>query len=451
MTFLSATSKPAADRQVSNYGQVSLNRNLLFYLSCTGTWFLAFGIQSVAFAWLLTIELQSTPTMVGIAQMALLLPGTLLILPGGSLADQIGGRFMAGLGHGLATLAPLLLAGLILTDQLTYGWMLVYALVLGSSQALVTPARDGLLNQVAGGRVQRAVMLASMIQFGTQMFGFLIASATDFTGPVIVLLLQASVLASGIVCFIALRIERPEQQKQTSRNPLPEMLRGIRQSAATLLRSPPMRAVLVLNCAMGVLFMASYMVTLPILVRDVYAGTATQLSWVNAANSFGLMLTIVVMLLFGDVARRGRALLLSQIVGAFALAAAGLVGSFMSAVLCIFAWGLCGGVAMTMSRTIMQEEAPAEERGRVMAFYYLAFMGSGPVGAVFCGYLTDFVGPQMALIQASGLMLLVSVTVALFSSLWRLELLHHKQDLSGQHGKSSPGPDWQKNGPESGK
>jgi MFS family permease len=47
----------------------------------------------------------------------------------------------------------------------------------------------------------------------------------------------------------------------------------------------------------------------------------------------------------------------------------------------IFLWGMGGGIAMSMARTIMQEEAPPNQRSRVMSFYSFAFMGSGPIGA----------------------------------------------------------------------
>ncbi|MFT7138734.1 MAG: hypothetical protein ACI9B8_001151, partial [Sulfitobacter sp.] len=47
---------------------------LHYYFLGTGAWFLAYGIQSVAFAWLVTIVLAESPTMVGFAQMAFLLP-----------------------------------------------------------------------------------------------------------------------------------------------------------------------------------------------------------------------------------------------------------------------------------------------------------------------------------------------------------------------------------------
>ena len=55
------------------------------YFVATGSWFLAFGLQSVLFAYLVTLVLNESAERVGFAQMAYLIPGTLLILLGGSV------------------------------------------------------------------------------------------------------------------------------------------------------------------------------------------------------------------------------------------------------------------------------------------------------------------------------------------------------------------------------
>lgn len=81
---------------------------------------------------------------------------------------------------------------------------------------------------------------------------------------------------------------------------------------------------------------------------------------------------------------------------------------------------------MTMSRTIMQEQAPADQRGRIMAFHSFSFMGSGPIGALFCGFLVEQFGPATALIIASAMMLIVMLTLAATSSLWRLDSKQQK-------------------------
>ena len=79
--------------------------------------------------------------------------------------------------------------------------MIYYAIVMGLAQAFVTPSRDGLLNQVAEAGIQRAVVRASMMQFGVQLLGLAIASFAEHTGPLPILLTQALVLAVGVRFF----------------------------------------------------------------------------------------------------------------------------------------------------------------------------------------------------------------------------------------------------------
>ena len=76
---------------------------------------------------------------------------------------------------------------------------------------------------------------------------------------------------------------------------------------------------------------------------------------------------------------------------------------------------------MTMSRTIMQETAPDGQRGRMMAFFAFSFMGSGPVGAIFSGFLVDWVGPGNALVIAAGIMMSVTMFLWVTTVLWRLD------------------------------
>ena len=86
----------------------------------------------------------------------------------------------------------------------------------------------------------------------------------------------------------------------------------------------------------------------------------------------------------------------------------------------LFVWGMCGGIAMTMARTIMQEQSDEHQRGRMMGFYAFSFMGSGPIGALLSGYLVTWFGPSITLAIASLSMFVVVVLVGTRSNLWHL-------------------------------
>jgi MFS family permease len=390
------------------------------YFVATGAWFLAYGMQTVIFAWLVTMVLDETPDKVGLAQMAYLLPGTLFILIGGSIADQYGGRKIALIGQ---TLAALVAAGLALSmtlSALTYEKFLLFAICMGCAQAILTPARDGLLPLVAEGKIQQRVAQVSLIQFGVQMVGIMIASLADALGAVIMLSIQSVILSLGALAYQLLNV-RLVKSNRTQPGFLQQIFSSVYEGFISVRNSRAMRAIVFQNVAMGICFMGSYIVTIPLLIREVYQGSSTEMSIVNAANSLGLFLTIMILLRFGEIVRQGRALLLAQGLGALVLTAASMDLSFYLLTSTLFVWGMCGGIAMTMARTIMQEHSPEDQRSRMMAFYAFSFMGAGPLGALVTGYLVTWVGPSSALAIASLTMLLVVILVRIRSNLWQLE------------------------------
>jgi MFS family permease len=362
--------------------------------------------------------LHESPQLVGIAQMTMLIPTMLFILVGGSLADVIGPRRVILAAQSAAMLPPLFLLIVVAAGELRLSAMLAYAVVIGLAQAFVTPARDGLLNLVAQSGVQRAVVSTSMTQFGVQLAGFGIASLAEAIGAVPILAFQALVLGVGVGAFA--RIPMPELPSALRSHRLRDMRRSIAEGFRTVAASPPMRMTVVVSIAMGTCFMGSYIVTLPLLVREFYAGAATDLALMNAANSLGLVTTILVLLRVGDIQRPGRALLGAQMIGSLALGSIGFGFEFPVLLALVFVWGMGGGIAMSMSRTIMQSLAPSNQRSRVMSCYSLAFMGSGPFGALLNGYLVDWVGARAALAVAASAMLTTMLIVAMASRLWRL-------------------------------
>jgi predicted MFS family arabinose efflux permease len=115
------------------------------------------------------------------------------------------------------------------------------------------------------------------------------------------------------------------------------------------------------------------------------------------------------------VKHRFRALLVAQGVGAVVLALVGIGLGFPATLALIFVWGMCGGLAMSMARTIMQQDAPPGQAGRVMSFFSFSLLGAGPIGAIACGQLVSWLGPEHALWVAAGVMGVMVCSVAAWS------------------------------------
>ena len=373
------------------------------------------------FAWLVAIVLFEAPVKVGIAQTALLIPATLLMLVGGYVTDRFGGKRVALVSQSLAVLPIGGLAVALASSNLTFSIMLAYAVSIGILQAFVTPARDSLLNYVAFGQIQRAVIKATLMQFVAQMLGFTLAASADKIGGVIVISVQACIVAFGVFALRQLPDRGPIHER-TETTFLKSMVYSIAEGAKTVWKNNAMRNVVCQNVAMGICFMGSYIVTIPLLVRERYEGSSFDLGILSLVNSTGLVLTIILLLVFSSgIRRQGRALLIAQGLGALILGIGGLGISYWAFAVLVFLWGACGGIAMSMSRTIMQEQAPEPQRGRVMSFFSFSFMGSGPIGALLWGTTTQIFGPETSLLFANILMFAIIVLVSMYSTLWRMK------------------------------
>jgi len=71
--------------------------------------------------------------------------------------------------------------------------------------------------------------------------------------------------------------------------------------------------------------------------------------------------------------------------------------------------GLGFGWAMTGLSTVVQERAPEELRGRIMALWLVGFLGSRPIAAALLGGTADWVGVQVAFAVAAVLTAVVAL------------------------------------------
>jgi MFS family permease len=374
------------------------------------------GIQSVMLAWLLAIELGQPAARFGFTQMLGQLPALLLLMVGGWLADRVDARRVLIGAQLVALVMPLTLAAALARGALGEALVLLYALAWGVVSAFAMPARDGLLNRVAGGQVQRMVTVAIGVQFGTQMLGQLLAGRAGSWGPVAILLAQAAMLALGVYAAWRLPAALPSTPRAGRGSVAGEIVGGF----ALLFTDRTIRATFLLLVGMGVFFAGVMVVLIPLAVRDLYGGGAPDIAVALVAFGLGTLASIALLIRRGGVAVPGRALCLSQFAGCLALTPIAADIGLWAFDACIFVWGMCGGLAMTMSRTILQENAPASHRSRVMAAFSVASAGGAPIGSLLMGLVIGALGVRAAVLVPIAGVALTTIGVMSTHPLWRL-------------------------------
>jgi len=390
-----------------------------WFIASASCWFAAFGAQSVLFSWLVAGELHAGASEIGAAQMASMLPSAVFLLFGGATADRSDCRALLARVYLLAAGLTGALFLLVSSGLLSYPLLIAFALALGTVTAFGMPARDTLLSEVAGGDMLRAVTGLTLAQWGSQAVGNLLGSSARWIETAPALCIPALLFAAGIAPLrrVPVRAAHAPGPRPSVRQTLREIGEGLREVAA----SPVLRPIMLLVASVGIFFMGPFMVVLPLLVRDHFAGDVAQLSLLGAAFPGGIILGSLVLLARGGLRRKGRAQLVSLFAGSATLASIGLGPAFAGTLAAVFVWGVSMSVFMNAGRTLFQAAAPPTHRGRVLSIYALGFMGSAPLGALLSGLLADAAGPLATCWICALAMTALATGASLFSGVSKLE------------------------------
>lgn len=391
-------------------------QRLRLYLGGQASWYISLGIQFVIFPFLVTQVLHEPAARLGIAQMSLMAPSLLFMLLGGTTADHGDVRRILIRVHMLAIVPPMALAAVYLSGHLSYGLLIAYALVMGTLGAFAMPARDSALTRIAETGIQQAVTLAMGVQMGGQLAGMLLAAFAAVVGAPGLLLFQAAMLVGGGFATTKLQ-PLPPTQTGTGEGRLAQILDGIATARAHKIAF----AVIGLNFAVGLFYVGSFMVVLPLMVRDVYHSTvdefAVKFAIINISFWGGTIFATMMLLKIGHIARRGRVMMGAVTSGLVILALLALTMPFPVLCFLCFLWGIGAGTTMTMGRTIVQLAAPASHRARVLALYQLGFSGGAPIGSLIMGFLVGWLGIHTAVLVPSATMICILILLFL-SPIW---------------------------------
>lgn len=363
------------------------HRNFRLFLlgqvvSLLGTW-----MQQVALGWLV-YRLTRSPLLLGLVGFAAQIPSLLVAPFAGVWADRLDRHRMVIATQAAALLQALALALLVLAGAIQIGHVLALSLFIGFVNAVDVPARQAFLVQMAGrDDLANAIALNSSAfnaarLVGPSIAGVLIARFGE--GPVF--LVNALSYLAVIAALVAMRV--PPQPP--ARAPLAPW-RSLREGLGYAARSLPIRAILLLLAAVG-LVGVPFTVLMPVFATDVLGGDAHTLGFLSSAVGTGALAGALTLAARRSVRGLGR-----RIVAAVALFGASLVAFAASRELLLslpflFLAGYGMMVHMASSNTILQTIVEEDKRGRVMSLYAAAIMGTLPLGSLFAGALAGRFG-----------------------------------------------------------
>ncbi len=363
-------------------------------VSISGTW-----MQILAQGFLV-FNLTQSELWLGIVACAAGVPIILLSPVTGVVVERVPRRRLMMFTQTAQMILAFVLAALTFANLVQVWHIVVLAFLLGTTNALDLPARQTFVVEMVGpDDLRSGIALNSILNSASRVLGPMAAGlALVKVGPAWCFFLNGlsflAVLASLFVMEVPYAIEHKRNVP-----PLQQLKEGL-----NLARRDEVIAPLLLLAVIGGLFVVPIIQILPAYADVVLHSPAEAYAALNIAQGVGAVLAGLLVGQFAHWLGYGRLMALSL----FCTAAGTLFMAFqvtipLASVASLF-WGVFLILEFVSINTLLQIVVADEFRGRVLALYTLAFLGTAPFGALALGGIANNIGtaPAMAIFGVLG-------------------------------------------------
>ena len=381
-------------------------------VSLVGTW-----LQAAAVRWLVFDQTQSE-YMLGVVEVASLMPGLLVGLVAGALADRVAPlRMIVLMECGQMALA------FLLTVLVGFGVAQIWqmATILALTRICVTfelPSRQVFFYELVGPEIlSNAIALNSGLFNATRVVGPALAGVCLSTiGATGCFALNAFSYLAAIGALLSIRLERRTKAQPHANFTLAEVLGGLDY----LRTDTRMLGFFLLVAFFGIVGMG-YEAMIPAYTRRIVHVGVEGYSILLAFSGVGATSGAIVVASLGAQRRRERWAIGGMVVFATFLAAAAILPlsirtsewEFLRvavASVCLLGMGFGAVVFYASALTVIQLGVPDHLRGRIMGIWMIVYSGSVPLGALWTGRAAQSWGVAMVMALSS----FVCVVVGLF-------------------------------------
>ncbi len=373
----------------STFSSLRVRNYRLYYsgqiVSTSGTF-----MQSVAQAWLV-LQLSNSGTALGLVTALQYLPVLFLGPYGGVIADRFSKRKLLYLTQSTFGILALVLGVLVATGWVRLWMVDVLAFCYGLVNTLDNPTRQSFVVEMVGEKeLRNAVTLYSSLVnlsrvIGPAVAGFLIATVA----------LAPCFIINGIsYAAVVIMLWFMRTSELNTPPPVPRAKGQLTEGFRYIVSTPILRNVLIMLALIGTLTF-EFQVSLPLLAQFTFHGNAESYAALTAAMGIGAV--------FGGLLTAGQknTSIKILILAAFLFGVTTLLASVMPNLpLAVGAMVLVGVASIfftALGNSILQLESAPQMRGRVMAFWSVAFLGSTTIGGPIVGWIGETIGPRWGL------------------------------------------------------
>ncbi len=361
-------------------------------ISLVGTW-----LQQLALPWL-TYQITRSDLMLGLVGFVGQIPVLLLGPVAGFVSDRTNRHRLVILTQTLAMLQAFALAALSFSGDIQVWQIVALSTVMGTISAFDIPVRQAFLFQMLDTRedLGNAIALNSSLVnlarlIGPAVGGLLIGVA----GAGVCFLLNGLSFLAVIASLMMMRIApQPPQPRHAA-----GALAHFREGFAYAFGFPPVRDLMFLLTLSSITGTA-YVVLMPVFAAEVLGTPDTSahiFGYLMAASGLGALMGAIHLAGRPSVLGLGRLIAGGALVLGVSMFFFGHTHHLWLAMLLRLTGSAGMVIQMAATNTIIQTVTPDQHRGRVMAFFAMAFIGMAPIGSLLGGALSHRLGPQTTL------------------------------------------------------
>ena len=352
-------------------------------ISLIGTW-----LTRIATSWLV-YRLTGSATLLGLIGFCGLVPTFVLAPIAGVFVDRHSRHRVIVITQVLSMLQSFALAALALAHVITVAEIAALQLFQGVINAFDTPARQAFVVEMVEDRrdLPNAIALNSSMFNGARLLGPSIGGILiALIGEGGCFLLDGISYLAVIASLIAMQV-RPWAAAGERQEVLHELREGFHYAAG----SAPIRSMLVLLATVSLVGMP-YTVLMPVMAAERLHGGAHTLGFLMAAVGLGALAGAVRLAMRRTVLGLGRTIMVTAATFGITLAAFSASRALWLSLPLLVVVGFSMMTQTASTNTILQTILEERMRGRVMAFYTMAVMGTAPFGSLIAGALAARIG-----------------------------------------------------------
>jgi MFS family permease len=375
-------------------------------LSNTGTW-----MQRIGQDWLVLQLSGDSGVALGLITALQFGPTLFLSMYGGVLGDRYDKRRVLLVTQGLMGVLALVLGVLVATGGIALWHVFVLAALLGAVAAIDAPVRQAFVSEMVGPELlANAVSLNSTIFNGARLVGpavagLLIGASGGNTAPAF--FVNAGSFAFTMGALVLMRAGELRRSERVARAK-GQLREGLRYTAA----HPDLVLAMLLALIIGT-FGFNFQVTIALMAREQFGLGAQDFGLLSTTFAIG-SLTGALLSTRRSARPRQRFLVIAAVVFGVLTVVAGLMPTYASFAVMLVPAGASALIYSVAANSFVQLGADPQMRGRVMALYFMCFMGGTPIGAPLIGWAAEHLGAPFGLILGGAVVVVAAGGVGLW-------------------------------------